>query len=138
MFINMSWKGSLTFEAETESWHKILLDAKQEVGGENKGPRPMEVLLVSLAGCTGMDVASILKKKRVNLEGMTVKINAEQAPEHPKIFTKINIEYNFTGRSIKDGDVKRAIELSQEKYCPVTAMLEEKAKITYNWNITNV
>ena len=137
MLINMSWKGNLAFEAETESWHKILLDAKREVGGEGKGPRPMEVFLVSLAGCTGMDVASILKKKRVNLEGMTVKINAEQAPEHPKIFTKINIEYNFTGKDIKDEDVKRAIELSQEKYCPVTAMLEEKAKITYKWNIIN-
>ena len=137
MLINMSWKGNLAFEAETESWHKILLDAKREVGGEGKGPRPMEVFLVSLAGCTGMDVASILKKKRVNLEDMTVKINAEQAPEHPKIFTRINIEYNFTGRNIKEEDVKRAIGLSSEKYCPVTAMLKEKAEITYKWNIIN-
>ena len=133
----MSWKGNLAFEAETGSWHKILLDAKQEVGGENKGPRPMEVLLVSLAGCTGMDVASILKKKRVNLQGFTIKINAEQAPEHPKIFTKIKIEYNFTGKNIKEENVKKAIELSCEKYCSVTAMLKEKAEITYKWNIIN-
>ena len=137
MLINMSWKGNLAFEAETQSWHKILLDAKQEVGGEEKGPRPMEILLVSLAGCTGMDVASILKKKRVNLQGFTIKINAEQASEHPKIFTKINVEYNFTGKNIKEEDVKRAIELSCEKYCSVTAMLKEKAEITYKWNIIN-
>ncbi len=137
MFINMSWKGNLAFEAETESWHRILLDAKQEVGGEDKGPRPMEVLLVSLAGCTAMDVASILKKKRVNLQNMTVKINAEQAPQHPKYFTRIDVEFNFEGKDIKEEDVKRAIELSKDKYCSVSVMLEGKAEISYRWNIVN-
>ena len=138
MFINMSWKGNLAFEAETESWHRILLDAKQEVGGEDKGPRPMEVLLVSLAGCTAMDVASILKKKRVNLQNMTVKINAKQAPQHPKYFTKIDVEFNFEGKGIKEEDVKRAIELSKDKYCSVSVMLEDKAEISYRWNIVNL
>lgn len=138
MFINMSWKGNLAFEAETESWHRILLDAKQEVGGEEKGPRPMEVLLVSLAGCTAMDVASILKKKRVNLQNMTVKVNAEQAPQHPKYFTKIDVEFNFVGKDIKEKDVKQAIELSKDKYCSVSVMLEDKAEITYRWNIVNL
>ncbi len=137
MFINMSWKGNLAFEAETESWHRILLDAKQEVGGEDKGPRPMEVLLVSLAGCTAMDVASILKKKRVNLQDMTVKVNAEQAPQHPKYFTRIDVEFNFEGKDIKEEDVKRAIELSKDKYCSVSVMLEVKAEISYRWNIVN-
>jgi putative redox protein len=137
MFINMSWKGNLAFEAETESWHRILLDAKQEVGGEDKGPRPMEVLLVSLAGCTAMDVASILKKKRVNLQNMTVKVNAEQAPQHPKYFTRIDVEFNFEGKDIKEEDVKRAIELSRDKYCSVSVMLEGKAEIFYRWNIVN-
>ena len=138
MFVNMSWKGDLAFEAETESWHRILLDAKREVGGEEKGPRPMEVLLVSLAGCTGMDVASILKKKRVNLQSMTIKINAEQAPQHPKYFTRINVEFNFVGKEIKEEDVKQAIELSRDKYCSVSVMLEDKAEISYRWNIVNL
>jgi len=138
MFINMSWKGKLAFEAETESGHRILLDAKPKVGGEDRGPRPMEVLLVSLAGCTGMDVASILAKKRVNLQSMTVKINAEQAPQHPKYFTKIDVEFNFEGSGIKEEDVKRAIELSKDKYCSVSVMLKDKAEISYRWNIVNL
>jgi len=138
MFINMMWKGKLAFEAETESGHRILLDAKPKVGGEDRGPRPMEVLLVSLAGCTGMDVASILAKKRVNLQKMTVKISAEQAPQHPKYFTKIDVEFNFEGKGIKEEDVKQAIELSRDKYCSVSVMLEGKAEISYRWNIVNL
>jgi putative redox protein len=137
MFINMSWKGKLAFEAQTESGHRILLDADSEVGGEDKGPRPMELLLVSLAACTGMDVASILKKKRVNLEGLTIKIQAERAPQHPKYFTTIDVEYTFRGKEIKEEDVKQAIELSRDKYCSAAAMLKEKAAISYRWNIAN-
>lgn len=137
MLTRFTWKGKMVFEAKTDSGHSVLMDAKPEVGGEDKGPRPMEVLMVSLGACTAMDVVSILKKKRVDLESMTLNIDSEQAPEHPKIFTKINIEYNFTGKSIKEEDVKRAIELSCEKYCSVSAMLKEKAEITYKWNIIN-
>lgn len=137
MFINISWKGKLAFEAQTESGHRILLDADPEVGGEDKGPRPMELLLVSLAACTGMDVASILKKKRVNLEGLTIKIQAERAPQHPKYFTTIDVEYTFRGKEIKEEDVKQAIELSRDKYCSAAAMLKEKAAISYRWNIAN-
>jgi putative redox protein len=137
MLTKFIWKGKMIFEANTESGHSVLMDAKPEVGGEDNGPRPMELSMVSLGGCTAMDVVSILKKMRVDLESMTIDIDSEQAPEHPKIFTKINIEYNFTGRNIKDENVKKAIELSQEKYCSVTAMLKEKAEITYKWNIIN-
>lgn len=138
MLVNLSWNGELAFEAETESGHRILLDAKPKVGGEDKGPRPMEVLLVSLAGCTGMDVASILAKKRVNLKNMSVKINAEQAPQHPKYFTKIDVEFTFEGSDIKEEDVKQAIELSRDKYCSVSVMLKDKAEISYRWNIVNL
>ncbi|MCJ7577482.1 MAG: OsmC family protein [candidate division Zixibacteria bacterium] len=137
MFINISWKGKLAFEAQTESGHRILLDADPEVGGEDKGPRPMELLLVSLAGCTGMDVVSILKKKRVNLEGLAIKIQAERAPQHPKYFTTIDVEYTFRGKEIKEEDVKQAVELSKDKYCSVSAMLQEKATISFRWNIAN-
>jgi putative redox protein len=137
MFVNLSWKGDLAFEVETESGHSFTLDAKPEVGGKNKGPAPMEVLLVSLAGCTGMDVASILKKKRVDLRSMSVKVNGEKAAQHPKYFTKIDIEFNFEGSGIKEEDVRRAVELSKDKYCSVSVMLKEKAEISYRWNITN-
>jgi len=137
MLTEFTWKGKMVFEAKTESGHSVVMDAKPEVGGEDNGPRPMELLMVSLGGCTAMDVVSILKKMRVDLESMTINIHSEQAPEHPKIFTKINIEYNFTGRNITEKNVKKAIELSQEKYCSVTAMLKEKAEITCQWNIIN-
>lgn len=137
MFVNLSWKGKLAFEAETESGHRILLDAKPQVGGQDKGPRPMEVLLVSLAGCTGMDVASILKKKRVNLQNMTVRVSGEQASEHPKYFTKIDVVFDLQGYNIKEEDVKRAIDLSRDKYCSASVMLKEKAEISYRWNIVN-
>jgi putative redox protein len=138
MNIGVNWKGKLAFEAETESGHRFLMDAKPQVGGEDKGPRPMEVLLVSLAGCTGMDVASILAKKRVNLESFDVKVDAEQAPEFPKYFTRINVEFNFRGHDVKEEDVKRAIDLSKDKYCSVSVMLKEKAEISYRWNIVNL
>ena len=137
MLTEFTWNGKMVFEAKTESGHSVVMDAKPEVGGEDNGPRPMELLMVSLGGCTAMDVVSILKKMRVDLESMTINIHSEQAPEHPKIFTKINIEYNFTGRNITEKNVKKAIELSQEKYCSVTAMLKEKAEITCQWNIIN-
>ena len=137
MLTTFTWKRKMVFEGKTESGHSVLMDAKPEVGGEDKGPRPMELLIVSLGGCTAMDVVSILKKMRTDLESMTISIDSEQASEHPKIFTKINIEYEFTGRNIKEENVKKAIELSQEKYCSVTAMLREKAEITCKWNIIN-
>lgn len=137
MLTGFTWKGKMVFEAKTESGYSVLMDAKPEVGGEDKGPRPMELLMVSLGGCTAMDVVSILKKMRVDLESMTIDIDSERATEHPKLFTKVNIEYNFTGRNMKPEDVKKAIELSLERYCSVAAMLKEKAQITYKWNIAN-
>ena len=137
MFTQVSWKGKIAFEGKTESGHSVLMDAKPELGGEERGPGPMELLMVALGGCTAMDVVSILKKMRVDLESMTINVDSEQATEHPKVFTKINIEYNFTGENIKEENVKKAIELSQGKYCSVSAMLKEKAEITYGWNIIN-
>jgi putative redox protein len=137
VFINLSWNGYLSFEAETESGHCFSLDAKPKVGEGNKGPTPMEVLLVSLAGCTAIDVVSILKKKRVDLQGMTIRVNGERATEHPKYFTRIGVEFNLEGKKIREEDIKQAVELSRDKYCSVSAMLKEKAEISYKWNIVN-
>lgn len=137
MFVELTWNGNLAFQAETESGHRSTLDAKTDVGGENKGPAPMEVLLISLAGCTAMDVVSILKKKRVNLQNMRVRVSGNQALQHPKYFTKIEVEFSLEGVDIKEEDVKRAVELSKDKYCSVSVMLKEKAEISYRWNIVN-
>ena len=137
MFVNLSWRGTLAFEAQTESGHQFWLDAKSEAGGQNKGPAPMEVLLVSLAGCTGMDVASILKKKRVDVHRMSVRVDGQRASEHPKYFTKIDVQFDIEGKNIREQDVERAIELSKDKYCSVSVMLKGKAEISYRWNIVN-
>ena len=137
MLVSLRWSGDLAFEAQTESGHSFPLDAKPEVGGHNQGATPMEVLLVSLAGCTGMDVASILRKKRVDLRAMTVKINGERALEHPKYFTRIDVEFNLEGRGLREEDVRTAVELSRDKYCSVSVMLKGKAEISYRWNIVN-
>ncbi len=137
MFASLSWKGKLSFEAETGSGHRFSLDTKPRAGGESKGPTPMEVLLVSLAGCTGMDVASILQKKKVDLRDLTVKVSGERAAEHPKYFTKIDVEFGLEGKDIKREDVEHAIGLSKDRFCSVSAMLKEKAEISYRWNIVN-
>lgn len=135
MFIHMSWNGKLGFQAQTESGHLVLVDAKAEVGGENKGPSPMELLLVSLAGCTAMDVVSILKKRKADLQNFSIKMEGQRSSQHPKYFTRIDVEYNLEGKNLREEDIKQAIELSLNKYCSVSAMLKEKAEISYKWNI---
>lgn len=135
MEANLSWVGKRRFVGETASGHKINIDIALEKGGDNSGPAPMELVLLSLGSCTGIDVASILEKKRAKIEAIEIKLEAEQTEEHPKVFKKIKIEYIFQGKDLKDSDLKRAIELSQEKYCSVTAMLQKTAELSYSWVI---
>ncbi|MEF8879197.1 MAG: OsmC family protein [Candidatus Thermoplasmatota archaeon] len=125
----------LTFIGKGESNHWAAVDGPKKYDGYEAASRPMELLLISLGSCTGSDVASILKKKRVDLEGFELKIEAEQSKDHPKVFTKIHIEFVFYGEGIDENDLERAIELSQKKYCPVSAMLREKAVISYSYQI---
>jgi len=99
------------------------------------GPRPMELLLIGLAGCTSMDVISILQKKRQSLTGLQTKVIAERAEEHPKVYTKIHVEYVVTGKGVKPEAVERAIELSETKYCSAMAMLRQTAEITNSYRI---
>jgi len=128
----------ITFTGKTDSNHWITLDGPEEFGGSNAGIRPKELLLLSLAGCTGSDVVSILMKKRVNLTDLEINISAQQTEEHPKVFTEINLEYVFYGKEIKSKDVERAIELSQTKYCGVTTMLEKAMDINHSYRIVEV
>ncbi|GAB4296325.1 MAG: OsmC family protein [Ignavibacteriaceae bacterium] len=127
----------ITFAAKTDSKHWVVLDGPETFGGSDAGIRPKELLLVSLGGCTGSDVASILAKKRVKTDGFEIKITAEETEEHPKVYSKINLEYIFYGENINPKDVERAIELSQTKYCGVTAMLQKAVEITYSYKILN-
>ena len=125
----------ITFAGKTDSNHWVMMDGPEEFGGSNAGIRPKELLLLGLGGCTGSDVVSILKKKRVNLEGFEINIDSDVSEEHPQVFTKMNIEYVFYGNDIAEKDVERAIELSQTKYCGVTKMLEQSAVITHTYKI---
>ncbi len=125
----------ITFAGKTNSNHWITMDGPEDFGGSNAGISPKELLLVSLAGCTASDVVSILQKKRVKLDDFEINISAEMTEEHPKVFTKIDLEYVFYGDSIAEKDVERAIDLSQTTYCGVTAMLEKALEINHTYKI---
>jgi len=115
--------------------HWVSMDGPEDYGGFSAGTRPMEMILIGLAACTAMDVLSILQKKRVKLDDFNMQAEAEQAAEHPKVFTKIKLHYVFYGKGIRAKDVERSIELSQEKYCGASAMLRKVAEISYDYEI---
>jgi len=125
----------ITFVGKTDTNHWITMDGPENFGGSNSGIRPKELLLIALAGCTGSDVVTILAKKRVKYDGFEINITAEQQDEHPQVYTKINLEYVFYGKNIPTKDVERAIELSQTKYCSVTAMLQKAVEIEHSLRI---
>ncbi len=125
----------ITFAGKTDSNHWITVDGPENFGGSDAGIRPKELLLLSLAGCTASDVVSILQKKRVKLDDFEINISAEMTEEHPKVFTKIDLEYVFYGDNIAEKDVERAIDLSQTTYCGVTAMLEKALEINHTYKI---
>jgi putative redox protein len=133
----VTWVGSgLRLVGEASSGPAIVLDhALPEEERRETGPRPMELLLISLCGCTAMDVVSILQKKRQPFTGLQVKASAERAEEHPKIYTKIHLEYVVKGKGVEPQAVERAIELSETKYCPASAMLSKAAQITTSYRI---
>jgi putative redox protein len=134
------WQGDMTFEGfgSTYPEGKIIFDSDESVGGHNQGFRPLEMLLVGLAGCTAMDVISILKKKKQVVTGFEVAVEGLQAAEHPKYFTDITVVYRVTGRDVDPKAVNRAIELSETKYCGASAMLRAKANIAHRVEIIEV
>lgn len=132
--VEINWKSGMRFDAVPESGHTIIMDAEKEHDGTDMGPRPMELLLVGLGGCTGMDVVAILKKMRKQIVNFRLNITAERAKEHPKVYTNINLEYILEG-NMEEKDVERAIELSQHKFCSASAMLGKTAKITYSYKL---
>ena len=125
----------VTFFGKTDSNHWVAMDGPAEFGGNDAGTRPKELILIALGGCTGSDVAGILKKKRVNVDNVEIKLTADVADEHPQVFTKIHVEYVIYGDGVRKEDVERAIELSESKYGSVSAMLRATVEITHSYRI---
>jgi putative redox protein len=123
--------GNMQFVGKSASGHGTLMDTRVEAGGENTGPTPMELLLIALGGCTGMDVVSVLRKMQVEFSLFEIEIRGERSEEHPKVYKKIELVYRIKGNNVSKDKVKHAVELSQEKYCSVSAMLKSVANITY-------
>lgn len=128
--IQCNWKEEMSFEGEVDG-HKITLDAKPEVGGKDRGPRPKPLLLLSLAGCTGMDVVSILKKMRVEVEDFNISVEGNLTEEHPKYYDKLHIVYQFRGKDLPKDKLEKAVTLSQDRYCGVSEMLRKAGELTY-------
>lgn len=131
----VSYVQGLQFVGTASSGHAIVMDGDPEVGGSNTAPRPMELLLLGLGGCSGMDVVSILRKKRQDITGLEINIKGEQADTYPKKFTEIDLEFVVKGKNISEDAVKRSIELSVNKYCSVKATLEGSATIRSSYKI---
>jgi putative redox protein len=132
--VNLKWMNNLAFEVAIDG-HKIIVDAKPDVGGSDRGPRPKPLMMVALAGCTGIDVASLLKKMRIDIDEFNVKVEGDITEEHPKHFTGMHIIYEFKGKDLPPDKLKRAVELSQDRYCGVTETYRKAMKLTYEIKI---
>ncbi|MBI4684817.1 MAG: OsmC family protein [Nitrospirae bacterium] len=131
----VTYVAGLQFIGQATSGHAIVMDGDAGSGGSNTGSRPMELLLMGIGGCSGMDIISILKKKKENVRGLEINVKGTKAENYPKKFTDINLEFVVKGKNISEEAIKKAVELSMEKYCSVKATLEGSAKITWGWKI---
>jgi len=135
MDAKVTWHGRMTFIGTADTGFEVPLGASPTVGGDNDGFRPMELMAISLAGCTAMDVISILKKKRQDVTRYEVKVHTERADQHPKVFTSADIEYHVYGHQLDEKAVVRAIELSAVRYCPAQGMLAKLIPIRLQYFI---
>ena len=132
--VDVKWNGKMRFEASIED-HTIIMDLDEERGGENAGPRPKPLMLASLGGCSGLDVIGILKKMKIQPDYFNMRIEAEQTEELPKRYHKIKIIYEFKGENLPMEKLKKAIELSQDKYCGVNAVYKKSIDMSYEISI---
>lgn len=133
MKVRIKWLEQRTFEAETGSGHTITMDGPPDHGGRELAARPMEMVLVGLGGCSAFDVVEILEKSRQNVKDCQIEIDAERADEIPAVFTKIHMHFIISGEDLKEKQVKRAVELSVEKYCSVVKMMRPNVEISYDY-----
>ena len=138
MKAKVSWIQDVAFKGESETGHSIVMDGPASHGGQNKGMRPMELLLLGMGGCTSFDVMSILKKSRQQVTDCVVEIEAERANTEPRVFTAIHAHFIVTGKDLSEKRVARAIELSAEKYCSASIMLAKTATITHDFELVEV
>ncbi len=139
MKVTVEWAGEAQFQGETESGHRVTMDGPPDHGGQNKGPRPMETLLIGMGGCTSFDVMTILKKTRQDVVDCIAEISAERADEIPSVFTKIHVHFVVKGRGIKEKSVERAVRLSAEEYCSASIMLQRAGvEVTHDFEIVEV
>ncbi len=131
----VKWNRGMQFVGQTGSGHSLVMDGAPEVGGENTGMRPMEMVLLGLGGCTAMDVVFILRRARQPVEDCTIEVVADRAETVPKVFTKAHLHYVVVGKDLDEGQVQRAVELSAEKYCSVSQMLRKAIDITYDYEM---
>lgn len=134
MKVAVQWQGKRQFAAKGDSGHTVVMDAKAEVGGEDKGARPMELLLMGLGGCTAIDIVMILEKMRLTVEDFHIEIGGERQQQHPQKFTEIQMKYVLKGPDLTQDKVERAIRLSERKYCSASASLNANIHATYELN----
>ena len=130
------WKGGLSFDGTADSGFEVSMGALPAVGGKDDGFRPMELIAIGLAGCTAMDVISILRKKKQDVTAFEVQVRAERSQEHPKVFTRLEIEYILRGNDLSREAVERAVQLSTDTYCPAQAMFKQIAPMDLKITIT--
>lgn len=132
--VSINWLEGVAFKSEADG-HSIIIDAPFEAGGQNRGVRPKMLILASLGGCTGVDVVLILQKMKVKLTGLRIAVEGKLTEHHPKVYETIVVKYYFKGENLDVVKLQKAIDLSQEKYCGVTAMLRNSVKISYQITI---
>lgn len=135
MHITIDWQGNMAFAGQTESGHTINIDGPPALGGENVGPRPMELIALGVGSCSAIDVMHILKKSRQNVTDCHIEIMADRADTDPKVFTDINLHFVVTGEDLSENHVARAVALSAEKYCSASIMLSASVNITHSHEI---
>jgi len=135
---NATWKQGMEFDGTGWSGHTVAMDAGEEFGGKDRAARPFELVLVGLCGCTGMDVVSLLRKMRVDFAALDLAVEAEKSEEQPHVFTEINLTYIVRGNDIDEEKLKKAIELSMNRYCSVTAMLRKACPVNWTYRMEKV
>jgi len=135
MKTTVKWINGMMMVGESASGHAIVMDGPEEMGGNNLGVRPMEMLLLGMGGCTTVDVVSTLKKMRENVSNCRVEISAERADEHPKVFTSIHMHFVIEGENLNEKKIAKAVSLSADKYCSASIMLGKTATVTHDFSI---
>lgn len=128
--INLDFLGGMAFETEMNG-HKVYIDADESVGGKDSGPRPKGFMMLALAGCTGMDVVSILRKMRVDYDKLNIEVEAELSEEHPKKYTSMKVIYRFKGNDLSLEKIQKAVDLSKERYCGVSANYNDSFPVSH-------